>query len=203
MLVSFEKSRPKIFHVGRGGPHESIRPAELMCRFDCYDNHDAVLIDDFRGEMPFASMLNLLEGNKVLVPYKGGYAPFAPKLVYFTSDRHWSEWWFQGRDGRPAPQSDEDKAQLGRRITCTREFRGEPRPLNEALGLARAQEELSWDEGLFEELNTFISSVSVSGGESNTDFPPTPPEPSPSQESVFTEEDFVCDIVNTGLLQNE
>lgn len=173
--------------------------------FDCYDNHDAVLIDDFRGEMSFASMLNLLEGNKVLVPNKGGYAPFAPKLVYFTSDRHWNEWWFEGRDRRPTPQSDQDKAQLGRRITCTREFRGEPQCLNQALGLqgGRNNEDLSWDEEVFQELNEFIS-VYV-GGESNTEFsPPTPPEPDElSLEQVFTVEDFICDIVNANLVQNE
>lgn len=163
--------------------------------FDCYDNHDAVLIDDFRGEMSFASMLNLLEGNKVLVPNKGGYVTFAPKLVYFTSDRHWREWWFVGRDGRPAPQSLEDQSQLSRRITCTREFR-EQRCAYAALGLAQP-EELSWDDSLFKEIDNIIYSV---GGESNTDIsPPTPP----SVELVFGPEDFFADTAVTNLIQNE
>jgi len=134
--------------------------------FDCYDNHTAVLIDDFRGEMSFASMLNLLEGNKVLVPIKGGYAPFAPKLVYFTSDRHYREWWFAGRDGRPAPQSPEDEAQLARRITYVREFRKPPSSVNDVLGTGCQPEDLSWDEDIFQEINLLV------GGGGNTESPP-------------------------------
>lgn len=146
--------------------------------FNGYDNHDAVLIDDFRGDMPLNDMLNLLEGNKVLVPEKGGFVTFAPKLVYFTSDRHWREWAFTGRDGKATLQSPEDTSQLGRRFAGAFELRGqtvlELSPGGH-LGGTRSPQASSFVfcEDWEKELDSFFS-----GGGGNTDTPPplsTPP----------------------------
>jgi len=138
----------------------------LPDRYDGYDNHDAVLFDDFRGEMSLSDMLNLLEGNKLQVPVKGNYVPFAPKLVFFTSDRHPREWCFIGRDGRPAPSSPEDYAQLARRITCIREWRGE----------RNAYVELGFEEEAA--MNSVLEKEFIcEGGSGNTELPPSPPQP--------------------------
>lgn len=134
-------------------------------RFDGYDNHDAVLFDDFRGEMSFSDMLNLLEGNKLQVPVKGTYVPFAPKLVFFTSDRHPREWAFIGRDGRPTPTSPEDYAQLARRITCIREWRGS----------RNAYVELGFEEEAA--MNSILEKEFTEGGFGNTENPPSPLNP--------------------------
>lgn len=91
--------------------------------FDGYDHHDCALFDDFTGDMPFRSLLQLLEGNKVQVPVKGGFTTFDPKVVFFTSDRHPLDWCFPDESGhysgQRSPLNYIQAAQLFRRFTHT------------------------------------------------------------------------------------
>lgn len=85
--------------------------------------------------MSFRDLLNLLEGNQVRVQVKGSHVTFKPAVVYFTSDRHWSQWLFpKGPDRGLGPMSEEEQAQLGRRISLCEEIRPQ-RDLNQALGM--------------------------------------------------------------------
>jgi len=102
--------------------------------FDGYDGHTVALFDDFTGGCSLRDLLNLLEGNNVQVPVKGGFVTWRPRLVYFTSDRPWQEWMFVKGVGPLAPLSQEETSQLSRRITG-QEFVQRQVTLNEALGM--------------------------------------------------------------------
>lgn len=89
--------------------------------FDGYDGHDAALFDDFDGEMPFRDLLNILEGNQVLVPVKGSFVNWRPRVVFFTCERPPNEWLFTfGKERRLLTRS--ELAQLERRITQVTHF---------------------------------------------------------------------------------
>lgn len=85
--------------------------------------------------MSLRDLLNILEGNEVLVPVKGSFRTWKPRLVFFTSDRPWQQWCFRkGPPGELSPLSPEEEAQLGRRIATVKEFRTQV-TLNAALGM--------------------------------------------------------------------
>lgn len=76
--------------------------------FNGYDNQEAVLFDDFRGDFcTFHWLLRLLDRYPVRVEVKGGTREFRPKRIYVTCPYH-------PRDIYPTV---EDKEQLLRRIT--------------------------------------------------------------------------------------
>ena len=75
------------------------------------------------GEMPFRDVLNILEGNTVQVPCKGSFLTWRPKVVFFTSDVHPSEWTFTSEeDSRKRVTLDNRQyKQFWRRVThCER-----------------------------------------------------------------------------------
>lgn len=97
--------------------------------FDGYDGQQVALWDDFVGGMPFRALLQLLEGNRMDVPVKGGFTCWRPSAVYFTSDRHWTQWQFpKGADQKLGPMSQEEEAQLRRRVTLCEEMK-DPNPV--------------------------------------------------------------------------
>jgi len=54
--------------------------------FNGYDDNDAVLFDDFRGDMcKFRFLLRLLDRYPLKVPIKGGFVEWRPKRIYITS----------------------------------------------------------------------------------------------------------------------
>jgi len=53
--------------------------------FDGYWGQDAVLIDDFRGNIPFSILLQLLDRYPMQVKVKGGFTHWTPKRIYITS----------------------------------------------------------------------------------------------------------------------
>ncbi len=54
--------------------------------FDGYDAHEAVVFDDFRGDMvKFRFLLRLLDRYPLQVPVKGGFRWWVPKRIYITS----------------------------------------------------------------------------------------------------------------------
>ena len=77
--------------------------------WDGYDNHRGVLIDEFRGQVPFSVIIRLLDRYRMTVQVKGGTRQFVADTIYITSPKHPDEWYKD--DGS-------DKvSQLKRRIT--------------------------------------------------------------------------------------
>lgn len=79
--------------------------------FDGYSGQEAVLFDEYRGQLPYGMLLCLLDGYPGRkVQSKGGMAYWSPKRIYITSPKHPREWY---------PQlAENDKIdQLLRRIT--------------------------------------------------------------------------------------
>jgi len=57
--------------------------------FDGYRAHEAVVFDDFRGDMvKFRFLLRLLDRYPLQVPVKGGFVWWVPKRIYITSCKH-------------------------------------------------------------------------------------------------------------------
>lgn len=69
--------------------------------FDGYSGQDNVLFDDFRGDIPFAFLLRLLDRYKLQVPVKGGFVWWYPKVIWITSNLPVEEWYTLGEDIAP------------------------------------------------------------------------------------------------------
>lgn len=80
--------------------------------FDGYEGEECVLFDEFRGQLPFGQLLNLLDRYDCQVEYKGGMCQFRGIKIGITSPLPPLKW-FKNLD-------EEDKAdQLLRRITSS------------------------------------------------------------------------------------
>jgi len=77
--------------------------------FDGYDGQPIVLFDDFDGtcKITFRMLLRLLDRYPIDVPFKGGYAPWRPKIIYITTNVEPNNWY---------PQNDQDYHAIHRRI---------------------------------------------------------------------------------------
>lgn len=86
--------------------------------FDGYENHEAVLFDDFVSikNTKFGFLLQLLDRYGMHVPVKGGFVNWAPKRIYFTSNLPVEEW-FTG-------VTHQQFQALKRRITKSVQFHG-------------------------------------------------------------------------------
>ena len=76
--------------------------------FDGYDGHQNVLFDEFRGQLPFTMLLNLLDRYETKVQYKGGMSQFVAENIVITSPDHPKLWY---------PNLNERMKQLYRRLT--------------------------------------------------------------------------------------
>lgn len=78
--------------------------------FDHYEPllHDAMLLDDFTGTLPWSQLLAIMDRDKVLVEIKGATVPFLCKHLFITSNLHPKEWYKEERG--------KDYAALHRRI---------------------------------------------------------------------------------------
>lgn len=56
--------------------------------WDRYDGHELVIIDEFRGQIQFNTLLRMLDRFPLDLPVKGGFCRFKPKLVVITSPFH-------------------------------------------------------------------------------------------------------------------
>lgn len=83
--------------------------------FDGYDGQEEVLFDDYGGKSVFCYrfMLQLLDGYPMLVPIKGGFKHWNPKVIVITSNET-PEMWYS---------SVADISHLQRRITHILRFR--------------------------------------------------------------------------------
>lgn len=79
--------------------------------FDGYNGQRAVLFDDFRGEAPIGQFLRVCDRYSIDVPVKGGFVPWRPERIYFTSNVHPSEWY--------TTENERTRQAVARRISCT------------------------------------------------------------------------------------
>jgi hypothetical protein len=79
--------------------------------WDGYDNQRSVVMDEFRGQLPYGELFGLLDRYPISVAVKGGFREFTADTIYITSPKHPEEW-YSGGDN-----ADNVKAQLMRRIT--------------------------------------------------------------------------------------
>lgn len=82
--------------------------------FDGYDGHEAVLFDDFTGDIPLGQFLKLLDRYPMQVPVKGGFEEWLPKVIYITSNLSPEEWY-------PMASAAQHKA-LRRRLTTVTHY---------------------------------------------------------------------------------
>lgn len=61
--------------------------------FDGYSGQQAVLFDDFCGELPLVFFLRVLDIYPIDVPVKGSFVPWRPRRIYITSNKPLSEWY--------------------------------------------------------------------------------------------------------------
>lgn len=61
--------------------------------FDGYTGQSVVLIDDFRGNIMFKFLLNLLDRYPLRVQVKGGTVLFNPDKIYITSNHNPTQWY--------------------------------------------------------------------------------------------------------------
>lgn len=89
----------------------TVNPDESF-PFEGYDGEEAILIDDFYGDLKYHQLLRVLDGHQLRVNVKGAHRYARWKRVYITSNKHPNEWYKKGLT--PA---------LKRRISSVTEFR--------------------------------------------------------------------------------
>ena len=63
------------------------------CWWDGYDGEECVIIDEFRGWIPFAQLLRITDGYPCAVPIKGGTVTLRAKKIVITSNLPPHEWY--------------------------------------------------------------------------------------------------------------
>lgn len=85
--------------------------------FDGYNGEDVAIFDEFDGEdIQFAFWKQLVDRYPINVPIKGGYVPWCPKVIVFTSNLPTDLWWRNER------LPDGHRAQFARRVERTVEM---------------------------------------------------------------------------------
>ncbi len=78
--------------------------------FDGYDGNTRVVFEEFRGQLPFGMMLDILDRYTCKVQYKGGMTPFVATDIVITSPKPPQLWY-------SAPDCLDRLDQLTRRVT--------------------------------------------------------------------------------------
>lgn len=111
--------------------------AESFQWWDGYDQHEVVVIDDYRADFcKFHELLKLIDRYPHKIPIKGGYRQLKNKVFVFTSPKSPDEIWEQ--------RTEEDLKQLMRRIDYVH-YLAEHRPVPEER-LAEITEVMSLDQ---------------------------------------------------------
>ena len=114
LAVAQRRSTPPQVHVfwGPTGTGKSRR-AEFISRgsttfwkpkgqwFDGYEGQTVAIFDDFRADVPFRLLLQVLDRYPLIVPVKGGFVNWNPSIVIFTSN-HSPESWYSTTNEIPA-----------------------------------------------------------------------------------------------------
>jgi hypothetical protein len=83
--------------------------------WDGYEGNEAVIIDDYRADFcKFSELLRLCDRYPYQIEYKGGTVQFISRKIYITTPKSPAETW--------ASRTDEDLAQLMRRLTEVKHF---------------------------------------------------------------------------------
>lgn len=68
-------------------------PINSSVWFDMYDDHSAILLDDFYGWIKYHTMLQWCDGYPLQLPIKGGFVQRKWTYVFITSNKPPSEWY--------------------------------------------------------------------------------------------------------------
>lgn len=63
--------------------------------WDGYDGHPAIVLDEFKGWIPFTDLLRLLDRYPYTGQIKGGHVEVTPNRIYITSNYHPNAWYKQ------------------------------------------------------------------------------------------------------------
>lgn len=118
------KTRVHVFYgdAGTGKTRKAYELSPLLYSkpdgpwFDGYDGQDAVLFDDFTGDLPLGQLLKLLDRYPMQVPVKGDFVEWLPKDIYITSNLSPEEWYPMATEGQHRA--------LRRRLTTVTRFTG-------------------------------------------------------------------------------
>ena len=93
--------------------------------YDGYEGHEVVVFDEFRGQITFGTLLQLLDVYQMKVPVKGTFREWKPTKIIITSPVHPGLWY-------PGLASNDGKiSQLKRRIASIYYFKeGQADPTN-------------------------------------------------------------------------
>lgn len=85
--------------------------------FDGYEGHDHAIFEEFRGQLPFGTILRLTDRYNVRSKCKGGFVKFIANKIVFTSPVHPREWY-----NSEFLHKDDKIEQLFRRITTIKKL---------------------------------------------------------------------------------
>lgn len=97
-------------------PDAWVRGPENGTWFDGYQGQDDVIFEEFRGDLKFSFLLQLLDRYKCQVPIKGGFVQWKPRRLIIISPFPPDQWY----------SNIEDKQQLYRRINKITHFPNTP-----------------------------------------------------------------------------
>lgn len=60
---------------------------------DGYDAHPIVLLDDFEDQVPYRTLLQMIDGYPMQMPVKGAFVNFAPRFLVITSNINPEDWY--------------------------------------------------------------------------------------------------------------
>lgn len=88
--------------------------------WDGYDEHETVVLDDFKvGELRLTDLQRLLDWNPLWVEVKGGAVPMLAKRYVITSNYHPSEWYPKADVHGTIMRRVHDFAEAHGRLVCT------------------------------------------------------------------------------------
>ncbi len=112
---STDTEKEIIVHIGPTGtgktrvaheahPDAHMQGNELGKWWDGYDQHKVVIMEEFRGQVPFGYILRLCDRYPMKVEFKGGCTEFLADKIIFTAPEHPGLWYakLEQRDGKMA-----------------------------------------------------------------------------------------------------
>jgi hypothetical protein len=61
--------------------------------WDGYNGQSDVILDEFRGNLPYQTLLQILDASPIVVETKGGSLNFNPVNIFITTNRHPKDWY--------------------------------------------------------------------------------------------------------------
>lgn len=61
--------------------------------FDGYEGQENVIIDEYDGDIPITTFLQILDKYPISVPIKGGFRTWKAKRIWITSNLEWKRWY--------------------------------------------------------------------------------------------------------------